>query len=118
MATAVAFARQSNPSFVPGVDSSTARAWSRNTCVLRSVPHPTSFILHPSCVAFPFDALHVDCFAILRLLLVAAAAAVIVEDWRLGGEGLVVSIGLTAGVERTAWSRVWFSRTRLSSLSV
>lgn len=27
-----------------------------------------SFMLHPSsCAAFPFDALHVDCFAILRL---------------------------------------------------
>lgn len=24
-------------------------------------------VLHPSCVAFSFDALHVDCFAILRL---------------------------------------------------
>lgn len=66
-----AFARQSNPSFV-------LQRWRRRrrrrrlsasscyTCAACCVL--ASFMLHPSsCAAFPFDALHVDCFAILRL---------------------------------------------------
>lgn len=73
-----------------------------------------SFSLHPSCAAFPFDALHVDCFAILRLqihrqlLVVAPCCCPLL---------LLLLLGCPLArpqAKRTAPSRVWLLRCTAS----
>lgn len=62
-----------------------------------------SFVRRPSCVAFPFDALHVDCFAILRL-----------QQWLL----LVVAAGATAAAVAVVGGVHWLDRRQSGQLQV